>query len=99
MAALYEHEPNLHVDYQDDPLRFSDDEDEHNYYTASDDDEFDEIAEEENYSRWRAFSSLLLPFLVSATAGYYLYKQRPEKNECQGKDYKPDVVDNRVNGL
>ena len=45
MAKLYEHEPNQYIDYHDDPLRFSDDEDDYNYYTASDDEEFDEIAE------------------------------------------------------
>ena len=60
----------------DDPLRFSDDEDEYNYYTGSDDDEeeFGGFAEESKYSRLRAFSALLLPILMSASAGLYLYK-------------------------
>ena len=83
MQKMYELEPNSAVDYQDDPLRFSDDEDEYNYYTGSDDDEEYEQEEEESYSRFRAFTSLLMPLLVSATAGMYLYKQHEnQRNEC-----------------
>ena len=81
MQRLYEHEPNATVDYRDDPLKFSDDEDEYNYYTGSDDDDYEQ--EEESYSRFRAFTSLLMPLLVSATAGMYLYKQHEtSRNEC-----------------
>lgn len=81
MQRMYELEPNAAVDYQDDPLKFSDDEDEYNYYTGSDDEY--EQEEEESYSRLRAFTSLLMPLLVSATAGMYLYKQHGlGRNEC-----------------
>ena len=76
MARLYEHEPNQEIAYNDDPLKFSDDEDEYNYYTGSDDEEFERFAEQENYSRIRAFTALLLPLLVSASVGMFLYKKQ-----------------------
>ena len=59
MANLYEYEQN--IDYNgDNPMKFSDDEDEYNYYTGSDDEEFEAKS---SYSAFRAFATLLVSIL------------------------------------
>jgi len=58
---------------------FSDEEDEYNYYTDGEDEEFNE----NRFYRLRAFFAILAPIVVSAAGGVMIAKQHAKKNQCE----------------
>ena len=79
---------------------FSDDENEYNYYTNSDEEDFERFAEQQ-FSRLRALGALLLPTFVSIGIGCFLAKQQSKKNQCEAAapKLKANELGNRMEAI